>query len=372
MHVVICGAGVIGAALAFQLSRQGIAVTIVERWRVAGAASGKSGGFLALDWCDGTPVAALARRSFELHEAWAAELGNTYGYRHVDTIGAAVSRGRPLRTGGNAHLAPWLAPEVTHRRQLGTTATTAQLDPAGFTRALVDAAVHRGGKLLIGAVAGVTRSERGARVTGVVLENGERVEADAVVLALGPWSLLAAQWVPLPAIYGLKGHSIVFRPKEPLPAEAIFAEVQDAAGETLAPEIVPRADGTLYVCGVPGSGPLPVDPAHVRPEDGGCEKLREIAIHLVPQLATAEVLAEQACYRPIAEDGLPVIGPVAGSDGLYVATGHSVWGMLNAPGTAEALAGLMTAGRSPHIDLAAFSPARLEPLDPSSLQLVRS
>lgn len=372
MHVVVCGAGVIGTALAFELSRKGIAVTIVERWKVAGAASGKSGGFLALDWCDGTPVAALARRSFELHESWAAELGNTYGYRRVDTIGAAASRGRAMRMGGSQRLAPWLAPDVIHRRQIGTPATTAQLDPEAFTRALVDASVSRGGKLLIATVAGLTRSDSGTRVTGVVLENGNRIEADVVVLALGPWSLLAARWVPLPAIYGLKGHSIVFRPTEQLPAEAIFAEVQDADGDIQTPEIVPRADGTLYVCGMPGSGPLPIDPAHVRPEDGGCEKLREIAIRLVPQLASANVLAEQACYRPIAEDGLPVIGPMAGSDGLYVATGHSVWGMLNAPGTAEALAGLMTDGRSPQVDLTAFSPARLEPLDPSSLQLRRS
>jgi ribulose 1,5-bisphosphate synthetase/thiazole synthase len=57
MRVVICGAGVIGAAAAYELSRRGMAVTVIERWRVAGAASGKSGGFLARDWCRGTTVA---------------------------------------------------------------------------------------------------------------------------------------------------------------------------------------------------------------------------------------------------------------------------------------------------------------------------
>ena len=40
---------------------------MIERTGVACAASGKSGGFLARDWCDGTPVQALARRSFDLH-----------------------------------------------------------------------------------------------------------------------------------------------------------------------------------------------------------------------------------------------------------------------------------------------------------------
>ena len=66
MHVVVCGGGVIGASLAYFLSLRGAAVTLVERTGVACAASGKSGGFLALDWCDGTPLARLARLRFAL------------------------------------------------------------------------------------------------------------------------------------------------------------------------------------------------------------------------------------------------------------------------------------------------------------------
>ncbi|GKG15340.1 hypothetical protein Tco_0357663, partial [Tanacetum coccineum] len=41
---------------------------------IACAASGKAGGFLALDWCDGGPVSALARASFNLHRSLAEEL----------------------------------------------------------------------------------------------------------------------------------------------------------------------------------------------------------------------------------------------------------------------------------------------------------
>ena len=48
-HVIVCGAGVMGAAVAYYLTRRGVAVTVVERSGVACAASGKSGGFLALD-----------------------------------------------------------------------------------------------------------------------------------------------------------------------------------------------------------------------------------------------------------------------------------------------------------------------------------
>ncbi len=71
MRVIICGAGAIGAATAYFCSKRGAEVVVVERHKVAGAASGKSGGFLALDWNRGTRLDRLVRRSFALH----AELG---------------------------------------------------------------------------------------------------------------------------------------------------------------------------------------------------------------------------------------------------------------------------------------------------------
>src|SRR4029434_694303 len=85
-RVVICGAGVIGAAVAYYLSLRGVAATVVERCGVACAASGKSGGFLALDWCDGSPLGALARRSFALHAELAQTLQIDYGYRRLTTL----------------------------------------------------------------------------------------------------------------------------------------------------------------------------------------------------------------------------------------------------------------------------------------------
>ena len=66
MRVLICGGGVIGASIAYFLSRRGIETTVIERTGLACAASGKSGGFLAFDWCDGTRLEPLARRSFAL------------------------------------------------------------------------------------------------------------------------------------------------------------------------------------------------------------------------------------------------------------------------------------------------------------------
>jgi glycine/D-amino acid oxidase-like deaminating enzyme len=62
-----------------------------------------------------------------------------------------------------------------------------------------------------------------------------------------------------------------------------------------------------------------------------------------------------------------LIGVVPGARGVYVATGHSVWGILNAPATAEAIAELILDGAAREIDLAPFDPARLSPLDPGGL-----
>ena len=56
-----------------------------------------------------------------------------------------------------------------------------------------------------------------------------------------------------------------------------------------------------------------------------------------------------------------------GVDGAYVATGHSVWGMLNAPATGEAMAELILDGHSQAVALAPFDPGRLPPLDPARL-----
>ena len=81
-----------------------------------------------------------------------------------------------------------------------------------------------------------------------------------------------------------------------------------------------------------------------------------------PALAASEVVAAQACYRPVARDGLPVIGRLRGIDGAYVATGHSVWGMLNAPATGETITELILDGRTRAVDIRAFDSARLPAL----------
>ena len=107
MRVVICGGGVVGACLAYFLSlRPGVEAVVVERTGIACAASGKAGGFLALDWCDGTPLGPLARRGFALHAGLAADLGgeDRWGYRRLDTLAVLASARRD--PGGRRGRAP--------------------------------------------------------------------------------------------------------------------------------------------------------------------------------------------------------------------------------------------------------------------------
>ena len=143
-HVIVCGAGVMGAAVAYYLARRGVAVTVVERSGVACAASGKSGGFLALDWCDSSPVGPLARLSFALHAELAREIGSDYGYRRMDTYMLAA-REKGAVAGGHRIPAPrWIDGPAIVAGALGSTETTAQVHPALFTTALIDAARERG------------------------------------------------------------------------------------------------------------------------------------------------------------------------------------------------------------------------------------
>ena len=366
MRVLICGGGVIGTSIAYFLSQRGIEAVVIERTGIANAASGKSGGFLALDWCDGSPVEPLARRSFALHAELAEKIDDEWGYRRLDTLGVVASARRDVRSFRRLEGPGWLADDAAVHRALGTGETTAQVDPAAFTGAMMRAALRAGTRLLMGTVNGLMFGEGGA-VRGAVVD-GQEVAGDAVVIAMGPWSVLASRWLPLPAVYGLKGHSLVFRyTPEPVP-HALFVELETEKGTLASPEVFPRPDGTTYVCGLSSEAPLPVDPAAVAPDEGGTARLRAMTTQFSPALGGAEVLTEQACYRPVVEDGLPLIGAVPGIQGAYVATAHSVWGMLNAPATGEAMAELIADGASSTVDLAPFSPARLTPLAASAVR----
>jgi len=325
---------------------------IVERARPAAAASGKAGGFLALDWNDDNPVADLARAGFELHRTIADELGaERIGYRPVETLMVATRAEGSVDAYRRMPSPDWLDGNVAVHEVIGTTSTTAQVEPARFTSALVDAAVADGATLVTGVVDGLDRDAEDGPVTGVSVD-GEILPADVVVLALGPWTSRAQRWLALP-----KGASILLQAD--IPAQAVFCEFIDADGTRRAPEIYPRPGGVVHVNGYAEHEPLPDDPDAIRPTAIAIDTLQRMAAAHSSVLARAPVVDRRSCFRPVTVDGVPLIGPVDDMPGVYLATGHASWGILTAPSTGRMVAEMILDGRSHSMDATPFRPDRL-------------
>src|SRR5258708_12778057 len=125
-RIVICGGGAIGAAIAYFLARRGAQPVVIERHTVAGSASGQSGGFLARDWCRGSALDRLARRSFDLHAELARELGNPWGHRPLEPYaGHVVGTGQTL----GAARRPWLSDPAALTPPIRSPPTTAPPHP---------------------------------------------------------------------------------------------------------------------------------------------------------------------------------------------------------------------------------------------------
>ncbi|CAI9110233.1 OLC1v1010226C1 [Oldenlandia corymbosa var. corymbosa] len=369
-RVVVCGGGVIGVCTAYFLSQKGASVTLVEKSSIACAASGKAGGFLALDWCDGGPLSSLARASFNLHRRLSEELNGSqsYGYRPLTTLSLTVSE--PTSSSGPSHKSPgpklpsWVNGPAKTPRTIGTTQTTAQVHPQLFTRTLLNKAVQDYDlTVVIGKLEAVQVAE--GKANAVVLEGGRTLEADAVVLALGPWTSKLPLLSSVFRVYGTKAHSIVLEPNDPdaITPHALFLSYLPAqGGKPLDPEVYPRPTGEVYICGMSAEDEVPDDPESIEPVADSISVLKTVAKNVSSYLSEEEggarVKAEQACFLPSTDDGIPVIGEVPGVNGCFVATGHSCWGILNGPATGAAVAELVLDGQSSIVDLTPFSPSR--------------
>ena len=143
--------------------------------------------------------------------------------------------------------------------------------------------------------------ERAGAAIGVRVD-GATLEADAVVLALGPWTSAVAGRL-LPRVRGLKGYSVTLAAAD-VPAHALFVDYRTADGLSLEPEIFPRPDGDVYVCGMADPQPLPDSPEGVVVDDAACAVLARAAGRVSTTLAAAPITRRQACYRPVTDDGL--------------------------------------------------------------------
>jgi len=385
--VLVAGAGIIGTSIAYHLAvNHGIGATLVDKVGPHCAASGKAGGFLALDWCDGSPLGPLARASFAMHDALAETLALD-SYRRLTCEAVALDPRRaegaiPPREPLSKKLlsrVEWAdASSVSGSRPMGDERTIAQVHPAQLCDAMLRRAeAVAGAKVIVGDVSALSRDPATGACVGLVVD-GEVIRADAVVVAMGPWTsrvLSAAAEIPgapavpaVPAVYGQKYHAVLMRPASGrVLTQAVFFQ---GLGD---PEFYPRPDGDVYVCAFPDPpGVVAEEPGAVEIRPDAVERLVDVARRVSSEMADATVSPSpnydaagapgtrgQACHLPVTEDGLPVMGRVPGCANAFVAAGHSCWGILNAPASGAAMAELVAEGRVTCVEgFDAFDPAR--------------
>ena len=136
-HIAIIGGGIIGSSSLYYLVKDGLPsnthITLIEEApTVAPAASGKSGGFLALDW-HGADTASLARLSFDLHYQLAQSDGGEkkWGYRNVDTLSIGFDDSKTRNKCPGA-IKGWIdGKHISSSSNMGGNGTTAQATQIG-------------------------------------------------------------------------------------------------------------------------------------------------------------------------------------------------------------------------------------------------
>jgi glycine/D-amino acid oxidase-like deaminating enzyme len=296
----------------------------------------------------------LGKKSFELHKELSEQLNGSllYGYRPVQTLSL---RSTPKKSKSPPEVPSWIDQgSITYREVIGTTHTTAQVHPYLFTTTLLKAADKLGVKLRIGTAKGF-RFNSNNKVTGVLVDE-DIMECDTVVIAMGPWSGEVTKWfnrkITVP-IRTYRAHSIIISPKMEISAHCLFAYVDDGSSSSDI-EVYPRPDGTIYICGQSDETPLPDDPEKILPNPESCLKLKKLGGAISPAIKNAEITKEQVCYLPISGSGIPILGQLM--DDVYIASGHSCWGILNAPVTGLAMSDLIIDGKSNTVDLSHFKP----------------
>ncbi|KAI9264384.1 FAD dependent oxidoreductase [Phascolomyces articulosus] len=363
-HIIVIGGGVVGACATYYLSRNiGIRVTVIEKTGVACNASGKAGGFLAYNWSDDTAIGDLSRKSFKLHGELATELDgeNKYGYRKVDTYSVLYQGGKSKpKTKQDMDVMAWIdASGIRHMEKLGNMTDTAQVHPRLFTETLFETAKQTGNVTLrtgFGVSHVIIDDDQ---IHGVQLDNGEIINGDSVVVCMGAWSgQLPTLHLP---IDGQRAHSIVFKPQNPVPAQMLFTTILDGT-RTHHPEVYPRPDGTVYMCGATDNTKLPSSADQIQVDSQAIRELERLRDTLAPELYGGDkLIAQQACYLPVSEDGTPFVGPHPKYKQLIIAAGHSCWGILQAPATGLMISELIVNDRISCVDREA-----VEALDPTN------
>jgi D-hydroxyproline dehydrogenase subunit beta len=370
--VVVIGAGIIGAACAYFLSRAGLAVVLVDGDGVAAGTTGAGeGNVLVSDKAPG-PELDLALWSRTL---W-RELGDDLGDIELEAKGglvvawteqaraqleafagqqrAAGVEAETVQPGDLAVHEPQLSPElaggVRYPQDL-------QVQPMLAAARLIERAVESGAVTRFGDRVTGLRSD-GGEITGVEL-GGDSIATRQVVNAagLGSAAVAAMADVSLPVL-PRRGFIIVTEPLPQVVRHKVYTAdyVASVASESAALEtstvVESTRSGTILIgasrerVGLDRSVSLPV-----------VGVLARQAIALFPFLARVQALRTYPGFRPYCPDHLPVIGPDPRMPGLIHACGHEGAGVGLAPATGR-LVTQVALGDSPSLPLEPFAPQR--------------
>ncbi|MCH8223967.1 MAG: FAD-dependent oxidoreductase [Chloroflexi bacterium] len=356
--VVVVGGGVVGCAAAYYLAGEGLSVTIVERDSVASHASGFAYGGLTpvMGIYIDDPLVALSAYADELHAELAESLPELTGvdteYRAKPSLMLAT---RADEVPAIRELYEWLTEHHggnigwLEQRELRETEARLSPDiPAGmftdishevepykFTLALAQAAESRGAEFRNAQVTGL-KLNGGGGVEKVVLGDDE-IAAHDVVLAMGPWSGEVGAWTGIDVPIGpLKGQLLrLAAPGDPL---AISLSWSGNYATT-------KPDGLLWAGTTEEEAGFDENPSAE-----GRDQIMASLVKVLPYLADARLAQHTACLRPVAPDGLPIIGQVPNVPGAWLASGTGRKGILLGPGMGRVVADMII-GKTPEVDV---------------------
>ncbi len=361
--VAIIGGGVIGCSIAYRLAKLGVKSTVFERTTFAGGASGATAGVIGPVWHVDPSMDAsstLGLRSLDLFPPLAAELKEAgvdpqFQQNGILKVALHEEQAKVLQDGlawqGELGMdVSWLDhQEVLDREPLINPAVLGgafsqregSIHGQQYVAALVHAASLLGATFLEGVeVTGLEWS--GDTVTGVRTITGV-YHAGHTVLAAGPWTGLAGRWLAdaIP-VRPVKGQRMLLRLQGFLPK----CPVNNFQGYA-----IPQVDGNVLIASTREEGLF-----DQRVTAEGIRHLLEGAVSNFPCLKDATLVGGRAGVRPGSPDGVPILGPVPGYDGLSVASGHDQLGIMLSTGTAELMADFIVSGDMDPLE--SFSPAR--------------
>jgi D-hydroxyproline dehydrogenase subunit beta len=361
--VLIVGAGIVGAACARALARDGVRVTIVDRDMIGGGATAAGMGHVAV--MDDSPAQlALTRYSQQLWQELAAQLPSDCEYDPCGALWVAADH-EELAAAREKQLllqAHGVASELLDEKQLAEAEPRLRPGLAGglvvpgdlviyppcAARWLIERATDNGAELRLGSEVVSLGGDH------VLLADGTRLTAGAVVNAAGSDATRLTPGLP---IRPRKGHlAITERYPGFLRHQLIeLGYIKSASGcatESVAFNVQPRKTGQLLIG---SSRQYDVESDEVEASILG--KMLCRATEFLPGLGCLNILRAWTGFRASTPDKLPLIGPWPEAEGLFLAAGHEGLGITMALGTAELLADIIIC-RPPGIQCEPYLPAR--------------